>query len=450
MARVPRNIVDSRDRGRSDVCTRIACRRIVLAIAIMCIAGWAMECQETLCHVLTWVTDNELVARKINDALIKFGQDTTGTTALVVAFLQKNGSTIIGLFGAAFGAWKWWLYHDRVLHKRLEEYIGARDARLRDVRDKALGAIQRPAPGQALVAPSFVNSDLKAVLRESRWDNSAVAPTVLMSADWQLGKAITSIADKLKIAEREAESLRQELCTAYSLRGAVASARPGGEAHLDALTHFRNALSLPGHANDIQIKELEAHQLRKLGHFEAAEEAYELVIELARNLPSERDRDIVVARAKRYLAEIEARPFNAFLRMRAGLEGSQHAPGPIVLLDRCQPLSSWEWVEKGDMHYFTALLARELSFNVVESQNLNDADLAYEAALRAIRKKRWEIGKSTSRLRKRIRDGRQRVVEARTHKRYDRAWLPRWSDQAQKPAAEVSGAGGDQAVAETA
>lgn len=409
-----------------------------------------MECgQEALCHVLTWLTDNELAARKFNDLIVKLGQGATGGFAVAIDVFKNYGQTIIGLLGFTFGVWRWWLYHERVLHKRLDGYISARDARLRDVRDKALAVIQRPGPGQALVAPSFVNSDLRAVLRESRWDNSTVAPTVLMSADWQLGKAITSIANKLSIAEREAVSLRQELCTAYSLRGAVASARSGGEAHLDALIHFRNALSLPGHANDIQIKELEAHQLRKLGHFDAAEEAYERVIELSRNLPSERDQDIVVARAKRYLAEIEQGSYTAYLRMR-GLEGGQYAPGPIVLLDRRQPLTSWEWVEKGDMHYLTALLAHEQEFNLIEGQNLEDADAAYEAALRAIRKKRWEIGKSTSRLRKCIRDGRQRVDKARAEKCYDRAWLPRWSDQTQKPAAAVSSAGGDQAVAETA
>ena len=281
-------------------------------------------------------------------------------------------------------------------------------------------------------------------------DNSAVAPTVLMSADWQLGKAITSIANKLTIAEREAVSLRQELCTAYSLRGAVASARSGGEAHQDALTHFRNALGLPGHASDIQIKELEAHQLRKLGHYQQAEAAYERVIALAADLQSERERDVVTARAKRYLAEIEPGVFHAYQRMRAGLDGNQFVPGPIVLLDRCQPLSSWEWVEKGDMHYFIALLASRQGFVIVEGQNLNDADAAYDAALRSIRKKRWEIGKSTSRLRKRIRDGRQRVHDASTNKRYDTSWLPRWSDQTQKPTAKISGSGSDQPVTETA
>ena len=130
-----------------------------------------MECgsQETLCHVLSWLADNELAARKFNDLIVKFGQGANGGLAVVAEYFKTYGQTIVGLLGFTFGVWRWWLYHERVLHKRLDEYIGARDARLRDVRDKALGAIQRPAPGQALVAPSFVNADLKAVLRESRW-----------------------------------------------------------------------------------------------------------------------------------------------------------------------------------------------------------------------------------------------------------------------------------------
>lgn len=378
--------------------------------------------------MLTWFTENELAARKLNDLIIKLGQGATGGFAVAIDVFKNYGQTIIGLLGFTFGVWRWWLYHERVLHKRLDSYIKARDSRLRDVREKVLGAIQRPAPGQALVAPSFVNSDLKAVLRESRWDNSAVAPSVLASAEWQLAKAITSISNKLQTAEGEAVSLRQELCTAYSLRGAVASARSGAEAHLDALSHFRTALSLPGHANDIQIKELEAHQLRKLGHFDAAQEAYEVVIELARNLPSERDRDIVVARAKRYLAELEESSWTAYVRLCAELEGGQHAPGPIALLDRCQPLSAWESIEKGDMHYLAAFLSNlQHNWHRAERENLDKAEAAYEAALHKISKTRWEIGKSTSRLRKCIRDGRRRVVEARTLKRYDRAWLPRWS-----------------------
>lgn len=413
-----------------------------------------MECgsQETLCHVLTWLTENELAARKFNDLVVKLGQDATGGLAVVIDVFRGYGQTIIGLLGFTFGVWRWWLYHERVLHKRLEGYISARDARLRDVRDKALNAIQRPGPGQTLVAPSFVNCDLKAVLRESRWDSSAVAPSVLVSAEWQLGKAITSISEKLAMAERAAVSLRQELCTAHSLQGAVASARSGGEAHLDALSHFRNALSLPGHSNDIKIKELEAHQLRKLGHFYAAEEAYELVIELARNLPSERDQNLSIARAQRYLAEMEFRrsSWNAYLRMRAELEG-QYAPGPIALFEAAQPLTSWECLEKGDMHYFTAYLARLRDSRHAEDRHLRFAEAAYQAAANQGAKRRG-IFRSTSRRGRLIREGQQRVVRAKNGGIYDSAWLPTpavASNQTQKPAAEVGGSAGDQTVTET-
>lgn len=412
-----------------------------------------MECgaQETLCHVLTWLTENELAARKLNDLVVKLGQDTTGGLGALAEFLRGYGQLIVGLLGFSFGVWRWWLYHERVLHKRLQEYISARDGRLRDVRSQALETIQRPAPGQAFQAPSFVNRDLASVLRERRWDSSTLALTVNQSAEWQLSKAVEAIKSKLQLAEREAVSLRQELCTAYSLRGVVASARTGTERHNDALNHIRNALSLPGHGNDIQLIELEAHQLRKLGHYGLAETAYERVVELAKDIPLERDRNIVITRAKRYLAEIEDRPFVAYLKMRAPVTGNQYAPGPIALIDGCQPLSSWEMIEKGDMHFLTAYLARLQEFNLVEAQHLDDANAAYEAALLTIRKKRWSIGKSTSRLRRLIREGRDRVERASRSGIYDTAWLPpslAQSNQPQKPSAKVSSPGSDEPVPE--
>ncbi|WP_072391650.1 hypothetical protein [Hyphomicrobium sp. CS1GBMeth3] len=414
-----------------------------------------MECgsQEYFCQLLTLITENELAARKFNDLVVRLGQDTTGGIGVAAAFLKDYGQLIVGLLGFSFGAWRWWLYHDRVLHKRLAEYISSRDSRLRDIRGQALETIQRPAPGQTLVAPSFVNRDLKYVLRENRWDNSAVALPVLSSADWQLSKAVQKLSEQLHIAEREAVSLRQELCTAYSLRGAVASASSKPERHLEALSHFRSALSLPGHTTDIQLLELEAHQLRKLGHSDLAETAYERVIELAANLESERERDIVTARAKRYLAELDTRPLIAFQIMRAGLEGSQYAPGPIALMERCQPLQPWEWVEKGDMDYFSAALANSLGFVRAAPTHLKDADAAYQAALLAIRKKRWQVGRSTSRLRRLIREGRERVQRAQRSGIYDTAWLPpspAKSNQPQKPTAEVGSSGSDQPVPETA
>jgi hypothetical protein len=70
-----------------------------------------------------------------------------------------------------------------------------------------------------------------------------------------------------------------------------------------AMSFFRSALNLPGQEHDILLKELEAHQLRKLGLNDAAEGAYDELMKLAEGL-SGRDRNLVGARAKRFMAEI--------------------------------------------------------------------------------------------------------------------------------------------------
>lgn len=412
-----------------------------------------MECgaQETLCHVLTWLTENELAARKINDALVRIGEGTTGTAALVIDFLRAHGATFVGLLGAIFGIWKTWMYHERLLHERLATYISARDGRLRDVRSQALETIQRPAPGQSFGAPTFINRDLASVLRERRWDNSALALTVSQSAEWQLSKAVESIQRKLQLAERETVTLRQELCTAHSLRGAVAASSSASQSHKFALDHFRNALSLPGYANDIQLKELEAHQLRKLGETSEARKAYVRVLRLSRHLESDRERWPVQSRAKRFIAELEPSNKNAFDILTAPLTGGRHSPGPIALLEQCTPMTAWELLEKADMHYFAASRASQLRFVRAEPAQLREADRCYEAALQEVGKKRWRIAKSTSRLHRLIREGRQRVERASRSGIYDTAWLPpslAQSNQPQKPSAKVSSPGSDEPVPE--
>ena len=412
-----------------------------------------MECgaQEALCHVLTWLTENELAARKINDALVRIGEGTTGTAALVIDFLRAYGATLVGLLGALFGIWKTWMYHDRLLHERLAKYISARDGRLRDVRSQALETVQRPAPGQSFHAPSFINRDLASVLRERRWDNSALALTVNQSAEWQLSRAVEGIQRRLQLAERETVTLRQELCTAYSLRGAVAASSSMSESHKLALNHFRNALSLPGNADDIQLKELEAHQLRKLGETDEARKAYFRVLRLSRHLESDRERWPIQSRAKRFIAELEPSNKNAFDIITAPLSGGRHSPGAIALLEQCFPMTAWELLEKADMHYFAASRANQLRFVRAEPMQLRDADRCYEAALLEAGKKRWQIGKSTSRLRRLIREGRERVERARSGGIYDTAWLPpalAQLNQPQKPTAEVSSSGSDQPIPE--
>ncbi len=407
-----------------------------------------MECgsQEVLCHVLTWVSENELAARKLNDLVIRLSEGTNGGIAIVGAFLASHGQLLIGLFGASFGFWRYWRYRERILHKRLEEFIGTRDSRLREIRSEVLGAIQRPAPGQSFNAPLFIDKQLRSVLRENRWGNGALALSIESNADWQLSKAIDSITRKLKTAEREVGSLRQELSTAYSLRGAVAALRSGDKRDRAALDYFRDALGLPGHSNDIRIKELEAHQLRKMGELKEARRTYSKVIRLSRMMESKRTRFVIEARARRYLAELEPSPKNAYAMMIAPSAGKRHSPGPFALVEECTPLDAWELLEKGDMHYFTAYLAKELTYPNAMGIQLRHAKDAYRASWSKLDQ---DMGSSKSRLYQLIVTGLQRVARAETEKVYDADWLPKLQ-KPQQPAAKISATGSKQAIPETA
>ncbi len=404
-------------------CTSPAARSIVCAFQVYVLRGVIMECgtQDVFCHVMTWLTENELAASGLAELLGRLGQSASGVVGAVAQILKDYGQAIVGLLGFTFGFWRWWRYREHILHKRLAEYIGEKDARLKDARAQVLETIQRPAPGQEFKAPLFINWELRSVLRERNWDNTVLALTVESSADWQLSGAIESIKRKLRTAEDEAASLKQQLCTAYSMRGAIASSISREDKSSIALSHFRSALSLPGHEGDVVVKELEAHQLRKLGHFQSAKWAYARVLELAETVQPSRDRQIIKARARRYLAEIESLTsrFNAYCMMTAAIEGDQSSPGALALLNNCQPLSAWELVEKGDMHYFTAYLANKLTYPVVEPSQLDEALTAYQNASLSVRKKPWQIATSSRRLGKRIREGQRRVTDAVQTATYD-------------------------------
>lgn len=413
-----------------------------------------MDCgsQDVVCQVVTWVTDNELVAVGLSEFIGRFSAEAQGPLGRIGLFLKENSQSFFAGLVATFGIWKTWRHREKILHERLNEYIGARDDRLKTARSQVLETIQRPSPGQKSRVPLFADKELCAVLRETRWDNTLLAASVGSSADWQLAIAVERISDKLQTAEREVACLRQELCTAYSIRGAIAATSVRDQNAADALTHVRNALRLASPESEVDVRELEAHQLRALGHVREAKRAYTRVIKLS-DLRPERERDVIKARAKRYLAEMEGPRRIALEMMTASIRGARNSPGAIALLDRCTPLTAWELVEKGDMHYFAAYLANRVGFRQVEPAQLAEAKSSYEAAQSLWRRQRRLVGKSTSRLGRRISDGVGRTANAQSSGAYDVAWLPRLPvalNQAQKPAATVGGGSGDQPVTETA
>lgn len=152
-----------------------------------------------------------------------------------------------------------------------------------------------------------------------------------------------------------------------------------------------------------------------------------------------------------------------------------------MLRDNFAPFQGWDLLESAEMSYFTSFVYALLGANQRAAKHLDDAIDAYEALLGHLKSHGMNYRRSRKRLKtqaeqgfdraraassgdydiawlvpsltdvqaqhiaNRIRDARQRAADARMPKRSDVV-----SDQAQKPAAEVRGAGGDQAVAETA
>jgi hypothetical protein len=389
-----------------------------------------MECgaQDTVCQLTTWLSENNVDAGWLVDLLGRLGVHAGGIAGAVGQFIRTYSQSIIGLLGFSFGIWRWWRYREHILHKRLDEYLKESDARLTEGTGQLLTAIQRPGPGQTANDPLFVDQDLRTVLRERNWDNEVFALSVETSADWQLSKAVESITRRLYIAHALTASLHRQLTSAHSIRGAIAASRAdrtkGQEFYTRALNFFRSALSVPGNERNLELKELEAHQQRKLG-MATADQAYEDLIKLSSSIEDPRDKALKVSRATRYVAEIvrSGAPKNAWSMMTAPIQGANFSPGAISLIESCEPLSTWERLEKGDMHYFEAMCAHELDFPAKEPLQLGEAEAAYRRILIELSDRRHRWPRKFRRLRGKAKQGVKRVAAARNGN-YDTNWLP--------------------------
>jgi len=386
-----------------------------------------MDCgaQDALCELTNWLSQNDLLAPWLVELVGRFGIHAHGIAGRIAELVRDYGQTIVGLFGVTFGFWRWWRYREHILHKRLEEYLRESDERLTRGTADLIELIQRPAPGQQFNDPLFIDSDLRVVLRERNWDKPAYALGVAASADTSLALAIDAINRRLATAQSMVMSLRQQLFSAYAIRGAVAASRTRsgtGQANLQALSYFQSALAVPGHESDLTLREMMAHQLRKLG-FAAARRSYAQLIDLGRQGP-DRKHAIATARGIRYLSELllgEA-PGHA-LRLMRGTTSAGYS-GALELIASCEPLDFWERIEKAHMHYYTAVVARRLGFVVIEANQLSEASTECERVIAELSRRHSLRPRRYRTLRKLALQTRDRIEEARQRQVYDLNWLP--------------------------
>ena len=380
-----------------------------------------MECgsQDALCELTAWLSENELIGPWLVEVIGRFGLHASGAIGAISQFIRDYGQSIVGLIGVSFGFWRWWRYREHILHKRLAEYLRENDARLATGTADLIELIQRPAPGQQFKDPLFINDDLRVVLRERNWDKPAYALNIARSSESQLAKSIEAINRRLATAQAVVASLNKQLFSACSIRGAIAASLPtrnDSKTYSDALNHFKRALAVPGHERDLAVRELQAHQMRKLRL--SGRETYDDVLALASMLDDLRTRDFQTARMKRYAAEMRvgSRPRNAYWLLTEPEEA-------LPLFARCEPLDLWERLEKADTLYLAAYCAKESNFPVLAQTHLDEAAAAYGGVVRELAARRWLRPRKFRTLRAKARQGVARVTDAKNGN-YDTSWLP--------------------------
>lgn len=435
-----------------------------------------MECggEDVFCFVLSWISENELLASALTDELAKRWSNSSGVWGFIADAARDYGQLVIGLIGGSFGIWKWFTYREKILHKRLTEYLDEQDRRLDHARSDILKALERPAPGKRFSDPIFADNRLRAVLKERRWDFSTFGKAIVRSVNADLDRSLAQIENRIETAESMLRSFREQRATVHLLRGAVATAearngltaRAAIAADRNALIQFRTAMLVPGHEHDVEAKEYEAHQLRRLGQLDDAETAYLELENAAQNVRDVKQRDIIVARAMFCRAAIlQTRALQAY---ESGQNVNGGAGTAHTLLSQAEairarhaPFQVWDSIEQGNLHYLRALVCNRLQYNLLEAEQLTRSEQAHSSVLAGSPTISFSVEGYPRRLRNAAKQGLERVGRARQGT-YELEWLmplnaynvpvapPSPSHNPQQPAHPVGSASGDEGVEKTA
>jgi len=391
-----------------------------------------------------------------------------------VEFLIEHSPKIFGVAGFSFGVWRWWYYRESVLHKRLQEYLAEQETRLRQARSYVLEAMLRPGPKRRFAEPLFAVRPLRALLRRRGWRLLFGVRKIEVGADGLLRRALRKIGRQLETAENVVSSLYDQRASAFILRGAIASARAGNarsaeqSAQFDrnALDDFRFALQIPG-KHQVEAKEYEAHQLRRLGNLGETEAAYKELEAMAIRMLDGQSGAIIRARALRWLASItQARAVEDF---RKGLKpsarsplanrlmtGQRHASGDAdnsAKIDKrgalplrapyVRQFQNWDAIEQADMHYLSAFIYHQLGWNRQQGKQLELAETFYKAVTNHTPSSKWLIGGAAKRLHDAARAGLERVRAAQHQSEYDTNWLLPPSNDPKDQSPAISNSGGN-------
>lgn len=355
----------------------------------------------------------------------------TGLFNAAIEALKPHLSPLVALGSFAFAIFKWYRYRDSVLFLRLRDLIKKTVDGLRIGRSDLLAIVCRPAPGQSATAPLFIEDNLRRLIERRYWWRVLHSTDPITRVDKQLGRSLAKIDEQLEWTEQRLKLIREQRATVHLVKGAIASARSERatsasawwKTNNDALAHFRDALGVPGNESDVDALEYKAHQLRKLGHLDGAKTCYEQVEELAAKGEASKRRDFILARARRYQAEI-CRLQNEQLKNANGF-----CSNALAAIAPHAPLSGRDLLEEAEINELQGCIRFALGFHNVADESLSNALSCYERitdafeeehrhrAKRALRwLKRLFVDDGLDEIVRRAAEGAKRVTAARDNK----------------------------------
>lgn len=336
-----------------------------------CVQGnFACDVQQWLAFAFSWV------AEAVSYVVGRFNE--------LIDWLKSQLKELIAIGSFAFAVWKWLRYRDSALFARFRELLEKEERRLRHARSDLLEIICRPAPGQSAEVPLFAEEPLRQIFRRRRWAGVLNVTDPETRADRKLNRALADIDEQIDWGEKRQAFFREQRASVHLLKGAIASARTErvkddqlrDRLNNEALTHFRDALGVPGNEKDIQAIEYRGHQLLKLGQIQAALLSFGEMEALADALAAGRAKTIYQARARRFQAQasrLRTPPANgrANILMGAAL---RHLASIAPLFDR-------DLLDQAEMHEIQGCIRFRLRFPAAANESLEAAKECYQRLL---------------------------------------------------------------------
>jgi hypothetical protein len=368
-----------------------------------------------VCVALEWI-------EKHGDGLPEIIQKVMEPVVGETGFVRTNLKEIIAAASFAFGVWRWWVYRESILHRRLVEYINESDARLPGTSAAAVEAILRPGRTVSVPRPSFAH-ELNRILVQMGWAGGVIdrmlgETRIEQRSRWRLLRERRRLLNRHAVAVRAEKSLQAQMAHIHLISGAIAAAKARrsrnkqGAARYDeaALREFRAVLQVPGFQRNIAAKENEAFHLLRLGEVDLARAAYRELEALAVDLPTARERDLLIARSRRYqgqIYQIEAgRAGRALARdILVSPLGNPNPESAEFLINQCQPLKQWDAIEQAELFFLAAVVFHLLNAAQREAEFMEKATRAYQDVLEEVPLRRSLLSRGNRLLRREAKRG---------------------------------------------